>query len=307
MAHVTSLNDVQLEQPSLVTIGVFDGVHRGHQKLIRALVERAKASGHLTTVLTFFPHPDILLRGLTGRYYLTTPEQRAEELHKLGVDTVITQNFDADFRHTSAADYVAQLCGRLQMSELWVGQQFALGYEREGNVEYLGRLGEKLGYSVHAVELMADADHHIISSTAIRTLLQEGKVEQVTELLGRPFAVRGEVIQGDQRGRKIGFPTANMAVWSEQVLPAYGVYAGWVTIDGVRYPAVTNLGVRPTFDTQHLAVEPHLLDFAGNLYGKVLNLTFDFRLRGEQKFDGINALIAQIQADVEAGRQLLAR
>ncbi len=307
MAHVTSLNDVQLEQASLVTIGVFDGVHLGHQQLIRALVERAKASGRLTVVLTFFPHPDIVLRGLTGRYYLTTPEQRAEALHLLGVDTVITQTFDETFRHTSAQDYVSQLCDRLKMTELWVGQHFALGYEREGDVAFLSRLGESKGYTVHAVELVADADQHVISSTSIRGLLQEGKVEQVAGLLGRPFSIDAEVVRGDQRGRTIGFPTANLAVWDEQVLPAYGVYAGWATIDGARHPAVTNIGVRPTFDSQRMAVEAHLLDFDGNLYGKVLNLSFDFRLRGEQKFEGITALVAQIKADVEAGRRLLKR
>lgn len=307
MVHVTSLNDVQLEQPSLVTIGVFDGVHRGHQQLIGGLVARAKASGHLTTVLTFFPHPDIVLRGLTGRYYLTTPDQRADELHKLGVDTVITQTFDDKFRHTRAADYVTQLSQRLKMSELWVGQQFALGYEREGDVGYLSKLGESLGYSVHAMDLVADADQHVISSTSIRGLLQAGKVEQAAELLGRPFAIQAEVVKGDQRGRTIGFPTANLAVWSEQVLPAYGVYAGWATVDEMRYPAVTNLGVRPTFDGQRMAVEAHLLDFSGDLYGKALNLSFNFRLRGEQKFDGITALITQIRADVEAGQRLLSR
>jgi len=305
MAHVTSLNDVQLEQPSLVTIGVFDGVHRGHQQLIRALVERAKASGQLTVVLTFFPHPDIVLRGLTGRYYLTTPEQRAEQLHQLGVDTVITQTFDEAFRRTGAQNYITQLCQRLNMTELWVGQQFALGYEREGDVAFLTQLGESKGYTVHAVELVADADQHVISSTSIRGLLQEGKVEQVTRLLGRSFSVDAEVVQGDQRGRTIGFPTANLAVWDEQVLPAYGVYAGWATVDGVRRPAVINIGVRPTFDGQRMAVEAHLLDFDGNLYGKVLNLSFDFWLRGERRFEGINALVAQIHADVEAGRIIL--
>jgi len=307
MAHVTSLNDVQLEQSSLVTIGVFDGVHLGHQHLIRALVERAKASGQLTVVLTFFPHPDTILRELTGRYYLTTPEQRAEQLHRLGVDTVITQTFDEAFRHTSAQAYITQLCDRLKMTELWVGQHFALGYEREGDVTFLSRLGEDNGYTVHAIELVADANHHVISSTSIRALLQEGKVEQVTGLLGRPFAVAGEVVRGDQRGRTIGFPTANLAVWDEQVLPAYGVYAGWATVDGVLHPAVTNVGVRPTFDGQRMAIETHLLDFDDDLYGKVLNLSFDFRLRGERKFEGITALVAQIHADVEAGRALLAR
>jgi riboflavin kinase / FMN adenylyltransferase len=307
MAHVTSLYDIHLTQPSLVAIGVFDGVHVGHQALIRALVERAHASGRLTVVLTFFPHPDTLLRGLSGAYYLMTPQQRAEALQALGVDMVVTQTFDEGFRQTRAEAYVRLLAERMRMAELWVGQQFALGFEREGDVAFLAEQGKRLGYSVHAIELVADAQRHVVSSTAIRELLRVGEVGQVTPLLGRPFAVEAEVVQGDQRGRTIGFPTANLAVWDELLLPARGVYAGWATVEGVRWPAVTNIGVRPTFDGQRQTVEAHLLDFAGDLYGKSLNLTFEFRLRGEQKFGGIEALVAQIRADVEAGRRLLGR
>jgi riboflavin kinase/FMN adenylyltransferase len=305
MAHVTSLYDIHLTQPSLVAIGVFDGVHVGHQALIRALVERAHASGRLTVVLTFFPHPDKVLRGLSGAYYLMTPQQRAEALQALGVDMVVTQTFDEGFRQTRAEAYVRLLAERMRMAELWVGQQFALGFEREGDVAFLTEQGKRLGYSVHAIELVADAQRHVVSSTAIRELLRVGEVGQVAPLLGRPFAVEAEVVQGDQRGRTIGFPTANLAVWDELLLPARGVYAGWATVDGVRWPAVTNIGVRPTFDGQRQTVEAHLLDFAGDLYGKSLNLTFEFRLRGEQKFSGIEALVAQIRADVEAGRRLL--
>lgn len=305
MTHVTSLKDVQLSQPSLVTIGVFDGVHLGHQQLIRALVARAKASGSLTVVLTFHPHPDVVLRGLTGRYYLMTPEEKAEALRALGVDWVVTQTFDEAFRQTSASDYVRQLCGHLNMTELWVGQHFALGYEREGNLDYLRKLGEELGYGVHAVELVADEQHEVISSTGIRALLADGKVDSVAALLGRPFMVEAEVVRGDQRGRTIGFPTANLDVWDGLVLPAHGVYAGWATVDGQRHPAVTNIGVRPTFDGQRMTVEAHLIDFDGDLYGKRLNLTFEFWLRGERRFNGIQELIAQIQADVAEGRRLL--
>jgi riboflavin kinase/FMN adenylyltransferase len=306
MAHLHALTDVHLLRPALVTIGVFDGVHVGHRRLIEALVARAKASGQLTVVVTFFPHPDKVLHGLTGRYYLTTPEQRAAELHALGVDVVITQTFDDTFRHTRAADYVRLLCQQLKMAELWVGQHFALGYDREGTVAFLSALGQQLGFSVHAVELVAAPEAEgVVSSTAIRELLLAGKVEAVVGLLGRPFAIQGEVVHGDQRGRTIGFATANIAVWDEQILPARGVYAGWATVEGQRWAAVTNIGIRPTFDGQRQTVEAHLLDFSGNLYGKILNLTFEFWLRGEQKFSGIDALVAQIRADVEAGRRLL--
>lgn len=305
MPHATSLHDVQLTQPALVTIGVFDGVHAGHQHLIRQLVARARSAGRLTVVLTFFPHPDAVLHKITGPYYLSTPEQRAEELTKLGVDWVITETFDDEFRRTPAADYVQTLVQHINMRELWVGQHFAMGFEREGDTSFLRLEGEKYGFSVHEVELAESADHQTISSTRIRELLTAGEVEEASRLLGRPYSVRGRVVQGDQRGRTIGFPTANVELWDDQVLPALGVYAGYAQFDAEAHACVTNLGVRPTFDGTQLRVEAHLLDYSGDLYGKVLTVTFMHRLRGEMKFPAINDLVAQIASDVEQGRQLL--
>lgn len=305
MPHVTSLHDVQLTQPALVTIGVFDGVHVGHQHLIRQLVARARAAGRLTVVLTFFPHPDAVLHRVTEPYYLTSPEQRAEELTKLGVDWVITQTFDDEFRRTPAAEYVQKLVQHINMRELWVGQHFAMGYEREGNTSFLRLEGDKYGFTVHEVELAQSADHQAISSTRIRELLKTGAVEDASLLLGRPYSVRGRVVQGDQRGRTIGFPTANVELWDEQVLPALGVYAGYAQFDTEAHPCVTNLGIRPTFDGTQLRVEAHLLDYVGDLYGRILTVTFMHRLRGEMKFPSIQDLISQIAADAARGRQLL--
>lgn len=306
MPHVTSLHDVQLTQPALVTVGVFDGVHAGHQHLIRQLVARARAAGRLTVVLTFFPHPDAVLRNITEPYYLTTPEQRAEELMRLGVDWVITQTFDETFRRMPAKDYVQQLVQHVNMRELWVGQHFALGYEREGDTSFLRLEGQRCGFTVHEVELAESADHQAISSTRIRELLKAGQVEEAASLLGRPYSVRGPVVQGDQRGRTIGFPTANVDYWDDQVLPALGVYAGYAQFGVEAHPCVTNLGVRPTFDGTQLRVEAHLLDFSGDLYGTVLTVTFMYRLRGEMKFPSIQDLIAQIALDAGRGRELLA-
>lgn len=305
MNHATSLHDVHLTQPALVTIGVFDGVHVGHQQLIRQLVARAKSSGHMTVVLTFFPHPDAVLRDITGRYYLTTPEQRAEELMKLGVDWVITQTFDEQFRRTRAADYLHSLLGHVAMRELWVGRHFALGYDREGDVDFLRRAGQARGFTVHEIDLVESADQQAVSSTRIRELVQTGDVEAANQLLGRPYAVRGEIERGDERGRTIGFPTANVHIWDDQVLPAFGVYAGYAHFGGEIHPCVTNLGVRPTFDGKQLRIEAHLLDFAGDLYGRTLTVTFVHRLRGEMKFTSVEALIEQIRADVDRGRHLL--
>lgn len=306
MNHVYNLADVHLLRSSVVTIGVFDGVHRGHQYLIRKLVARAKETERLAVVLTFFPHPDIVLRGLTGRYYLTTAEQRAEVLTDLGVDYVVTQPFDEQTRQMRAADFVDLLVQHLRVGELWVGRDFALGYQREGTTTYLTEQGQAKGFTVETVELLqaAHADA-VISSTTIREALQAGEVGQAREWLGRGYSVTGTVVHGQARGRTIGFPTANIAVWDQQVLPGNGVYAGWVTVQGQRYMAVTNVGVRPTFDGSSVTVEAHIMDFDQQIYGQPISVSFEHRLRGEKKFSGIEELTAQIRADAAAGRAYL--
>jgi riboflavin kinase / FMN adenylyltransferase len=299
MQHYYDIAEAQLEQPSLVTIGVFDGVHRGHQYLIRQLVERAHQEGKQAVALTFYPHPDIVLRGLQGRYYLTSPDARAERLGALGVDYVITQTFDEAFRQIRAAEYVRMMSKHLRLASLWVGSDFALGYRREGNVAFLREMGQTSGFEVMAIDLlMTNGDHTAISSTAIRQALEAGELEQANRWLGYSYRVEGEVVKGAQRGRTIGFPTANTAVWNEQMLPANGIYAGWAQVDGATYMAATNVGVRPTFDGAGVTVEPYLLDFDRDIYGKTLRLTFEKRLRPEQKYDSLDALIAQIKADV---------
>lgn len=306
MIHVHDLHEIQLEKPSIVAIGVFDGVHRGHQALIRNLVDEAHSSNHLAVVLTFHPHPDVVLGDIHTRYYLTSPEQRAELLQGLGVDVVVTHPFDTDVREIRAETFVDNLQKSLNMTCLRVGSDFALGFQREGTVSYLTELGEQKGYVVRPIELVTDnGDNDSISSSRIRNLLQAGDIKMANQLLGRAYAVQGTVIQGDQRGRTLGFPTANMDVWQQQVLPAQGVYAGWATIDDTRYMAVTNLGTRPTFDGTTLSLEPHLLDFDQDIYGKNITLTFEYRLRSEQKFNGLDALKTQLQNDISQGRNLL--
>lgn len=305
MQHHDDLGGIALDQPSMVTIGVFDGLHRGHQYLIRELVAQAHAVNCLAVVVTFFPHPDAVLRGITGRYYLTTPEQRAQLMGDLGVDYVITLPFDDAIRQIRAADFVDVMVGRLKLKSLWVGQDFALGYKREGNVEFLRAQGQQKGFDLQVVELlMGDGDK--ISSMHIREALNAGDVEKSREWLGRAYAVSGEVVQGEQRGRKIGFPTANVNVWADLVIPANGVYAGWAFLDdGQPLMAVTNVGYRPTFNGQNVTVEVHILDFNQDIYGHNLTFTFESRLRPEMKFNGIDALIAQIAVDSQAAREFL--
>ncbi|MCC6614905.1 MAG: bifunctional riboflavin kinase/FAD synthetase [Anaerolineae bacterium] len=308
MHHYYDLSQAHLDQPSVVTIGVFDGVHRGHQYLIRRLVAEARAQDKLAVALTFFPHPDVVLRHLEGRYYLTTPEERARLLGELGIDYVITQTFDESFRHIRAAHYVEMLQRHLHLSSLWVGADFALGYQREGNVTFLKEQGKSLGFEVDVIDLIvSNHDDMAINSTGIRAALLEGDIERANRWLGRPYILEGEVVHGEKRGRQIGFPTANIDVWDKMVIPANGVYAGWAHVGDERHMAVTNIGVRPTFNGSDVTVEAHLIDFNGDLYGQQLSLTFEKRLRPEKKFNGIQELIAQIGADVEDGRAYLSQ
>ncbi|MEP7290465.1 MAG: bifunctional riboflavin kinase/FAD synthetase [Chloroflexota bacterium] len=305
MKHLYNLASAQLTQPSVVTIGVFDGVHLGHQHLIKRLVDEARASNRLAVALTFFPHPDVLLRGLSGRYYLTTPEQRADYLGDLGIDTVITLPFNDEFRQIRAAAFVDMLIEHLKLSSLRVGSDFALGYQREGNVDFLRAQGEAKGFSVQVIDMIVAETDGAISSTAIREALLAGEVEKARDWLGRSYSLTGEVVHGDHRGRELGFPTANMHVWEEQVIPANGIYAGWATLGDERFMAATSVGVRPHFDGEDVRVEAYLLDFDRDIYGKQLTFTFERYLRPEMKFDSLEALIDQINADVHTTREYL--
>ncbi len=304
MKHIQRIDDANLNTRSMLTIGMFDGVHRGHQLLVRQLVEQAHGAGQQAVVLTFYPHPDVVLSGLTGRYYLTTPEQRAELLGVLGVDLVITHPFNDETRHMRAAAFVHQLVTHLQVSQVWVGTDFALGYQREGNVAFLRAEGLQQDFTVHEIELMQNG-HAKISSSAIREALVQGEVEQAREWLGRGYALQGMVVHGEGRGHQIGYPTANIDVWAEQVIPANGIYAGWALLNGERFMAATNVGVRPTFNGSNITVEPFLLDFDRDIYGQTLEVTFEKRLRPEARFNTLPDLIAQIGRDVDAARAYL--
>ncbi|QPC81565.1 bifunctional riboflavin kinase/FAD synthetase [Phototrophicus methaneseepsis] len=306
MSHLYKLEDAAPTRPSLVTIGVFDGLHKGHQTLIARVVAAARAAHYDATVLTFHPHPDVVLRGITDRYYLTTPEQRAALLQEMGVDRVVTYPFDDAARQISATDFVDDLLEHLNMKALWVGADFAMGYKRQGNVAFLKAYGEEKGFTVEAIPLVAHTEgDEVVSSSRIRELLAEGNVDTVHDWLGRAYAVQGKVVQGDQRGRTIGFPTANLDVWSQQIVPAYGVYACWARFNGETHMAVTNIGVRPTFNGENATVEAHLLGFDKDIYGVDVELSFEKRLRGEMKFNGIDALVAQIQQDAVSARTYL--
>lgn len=306
MTHLRCLKDAHLDADSLLSIGVFDGVHLGHQQLIQRLVARARASGRVAIVLTFHPHPDKVLEQITTRYYLTNPDQRAELLLKLGIDIVITHPFDDETRNLPASEFINQLVKHLRLKELWVGADFALGFQREGDVDYLRAQGEERGFNVKAMELLrAQASDQFIRSSTLRDYVREGNMQAVKAMLGRAYSLEGAVVAGQQRGRAIGVPTANLAVWSEQIIPAKGVYATWARLGSKTFAAATNIGQRPTFASDEVTIEAHLLDFDRDIYDQKLELSFVRRLRPERKFGGFEELVTQIQADIADTRRIL--
>ena len=304
MLHYTSLNVLQLDA-AWATIGTFDGVHRGHQAVIRQLVEGAHAAGAAAVAVTFFPHPAMVVRNRRGPIYLTTPEERAVLLGELGVDVVLTLNFDAAMAAQSALEFMQPLAQHLGLKHLLVGHDFALGRNREGNVHRLTELGAQLGYAVSEIAPF-QLEGSIVSSSQIRALISAGQVAQAAQFLSRPYTLTGQVIHGDGRGRGLGIPTANLDLWPERLVPAAGVYACWAWVGAQRLMAVTNVGVRPTFG-EHLAVriEPFLLDFDQDLYGQTLKLAFIELLRPEQRFASVQALLVQIDQDVTRSREIL--
>ena len=303
----SDLASLTAAEPVVLTIGKFDGVHLAHQQLVNSLVERARSIGAQSAVLTFDPHPDEVLRPERTIRYLTTINERAALLNELGVQMMIVLPFSPALAQMSAEQFMAMLCDHVRLRELWVGPDFRLGHKAQGTVPVLREIGERLGYAVHAIPQWT-LDGEAVSSTAIRALLAEGRVAEVPHYLGRPFSVQGPVVQGDQRGRTIGFPTANVAFAPNHMLPADGVYVCRVRLLGSRrdFGAVTNLGVRPTFGVLARTLEAHLFDCADDLYGQAVRVTFLERLRGEQKFNGIDALVAQIGRDAAAARAWLA-
>lgn len=307
--RVETYNGFPLQPPDLavfLTIGNFDGVHRGHQTLIGDLAEAAHAAGCLAGLLTFDPHPLAVLRPEVALPRLTSAEERADLLAALGLDFVLTLPFSRETADTPAEAFMTELTRRLRVQELWIGPDFALGRERGGHAARLSELGGALGYTVRVVPPFDWAGIPVRSSRVRTLLADEGNVAAAAGLLGRPYRVWGQVQYGVQRGRKLGFPTANLALPAERLAPAHGVYACWAWREASGYPAVVNIGVRPSFDNGSRSIEAYVLDFAGDLYGETLGLSFIERLRGEQRFAEIGELVAQINRDVEATRRLLA-
>lgn len=304
MQHYRSLEEVSL-QDSWLTVGVFDGVHRGHQEIIRKVTVGAHANEAPAVVLTFDPHPASVLGGHEIKC-LTLPDERAELFGQLGVDVVITEPFTRELSTVTAYDFMARLKRQLGLRHLLIGYDFALGKGREGNVTRLTEIGSELGYNVEVVPALSD-ESGVISSTAIRKLIEVGNVLEAARLLGRSYSLHGPVIRGDGRGRTIDIPTANIAYSHQKMIPAKGVYACWAYLNEQKHQAAINIGTNPTFtpDKQTPNVEAYLLDFRRELYGEDLRLEFVARLRDELRFDSVDVLVKQIWDDVARTRKIL--
>ncbi|MEW6503518.1 MAG: bifunctional riboflavin kinase/FAD synthetase [Chloroflexota bacterium] len=306
MQHFSSIEEAP-STPVWLTIGVFDGVHLGHQAILHRLVEGAKSDSASSLVITFHPHPAVVLGKIGQPRYLTPPQERARLLGESGVDLVITLPFTLQMASLSAEEFMHGLSSRFEIRRLLAGADFALGRGREGNLERLREIGHQMGFDLLVIEPVR-LEGERISSSLIRDQLQKGEVRQASRLLGRNYRIIGNVIHGDGRGKQLGFPTANLQFWEEQLLPAGGVYATWAWVNGRRYPSVTNLGFRPTFDQQspqpHL--ETHLLNFHQNLYNQTLELEFVQHLRSEIRFTSVDALIEQVNRDKKTAEEVLA-
>ncbi|MCL4489487.1 MAG: bifunctional riboflavin kinase/FAD synthetase [Chloroflexi bacterium] len=304
MEIIRDLNTVHLTRPTVLTVGSFDGIHRGHQHLIGEVVARAREIGAASALVTLHPHPKIVLRPDSPVQYLSTIEERLDLLAPLGLNYAVVLPFSLEYSQIRARDFVQMLLDHLNMKELVCGADFALGYKREGNVPFLEAMGTEKGFSVRVVEPQR-LNGQIMSSSRIREMIAEGDLEDATELLGRYPSVRGRVIRGDQRGRKLGFPTANLAVAEHRLIPANGIYAVRVKIGDEWHKGAASIGIRPTFGGTQRTVEVHVLDFDDDLYDQVIEVQFVKRLREEMKFSSADALVAQMRQDVAQTRQVL--
>lgn len=302
------VREVRATSRSHVTIGVFDGVHLGHQRIIRGLVAAAHTAGNAAVAITFDPHPAAVLSD-SPPLLLTTVGERIELMADLGLDTLVVLPFTEEVVQTPAAEFLQGVVHEVHLAELWVGPDFTLGHERQGDVEFLRQLGSQCGFKVQVVEPVKWGGE-VVHSSRVRDALQRGSIEEANGCLGRPYRLSGVVVHGRGLGRDLGVPTANISPPPSRLIPAGGVYATWAhTERWGAFPAATNVGTRPTFtartNAQGLTVEAHLLDFDRDLYDQVLALDFVARLRDERTYPTLNALVAQLQDDIARTRTLL--
>ena len=286
-----------------IALGTFDGVHRGHQQVIGAAVARAREIGGTSLVFTFSNHPLSVVAPERCPVRLMSNEEKQIVMRDLGVDVLVNIPFTKEVLSIGAEDFIRMLIEAYEPKFVVVGPNYTFGYKNQGNSELLKEFGKKYGFEVKIHEAVCDTDD-LISSTLIRGYINDGNVEKTADLLGRDFRLTSTVVHGDERGRTIGFPTANLDLPPEAAVPNNGVYAvRAITADGVTHSAVANIGTNPTFDGIYRHIEVHILDFAADIYGQELTIEFLAKLRNEQKFSGIEALVNQLHQDVETAKK----
>jgi riboflavin kinase/FMN adenylyltransferase len=291
---------------TLLTIGVFDGVHAGHRYLLEKLQQRVAEKNLISGVVTFNPHPQSVLHPNNKLPWLSNLEDRVRAFQELGVNIVAVLTFTPEVAQLSAQEFISLLKKHLKMRGIMVGPDFVLGRGQEGNIDLLRTLGRELNFSVEVVSPYT-INGEVVSSTLIRQALMQGDMRRVETLMGHYFYLRDKVITSDKRGRVLGFPTANLDVKPQQALPGNGIYATITQIDGKRFPSATNIGIRPTFGEGERTVETHLLNYQGDLYGKEIRVEFVQKLRNEQRFPSSEDLKIQIEEDVRKVEALLAK
>jgi riboflavin kinase/FMN adenylyltransferase len=307
METLRSIDELShLPGPIFLAIGVFDGVHRGHQAVISTSARHAQSENGTPVVVTFDPHPIKVLRPKNAPHLLTATQHKIKLIRDLGVRHLLVIKFDEAFAATAPEDFVQQVVTHSRpLREICVGHEWSFGKDRRGNLALLRKLGEQFDFEVVAIPPVTLSNGELVSSTAIRHAIEAGDLAKAAEMLGREYTILGTVVQGEHLGKKIGFPTANLSAHSEQ-FPPNGVYFAQATLNGIAYPGVVNLGYRPTVSSgnSERVLEIYLLDFDCDIYGKDVEVRFVRYLRPEQKFENLDALVRQIELDVEQARRL---
>lgn len=304
MRYYNKLEDIVQNEPTVVTLGKFDGIHRGHQKLLDAVHKEAKSRGLQTALFTFDISPQTMI-GISKYRVIMTNDEKRDLAQSFGIDIMVECPFTEELRNMEAEDFVEKiLVGRLNAKAIVIGDDFGFGKGRKGTPEFLRKRADKYGFTVDVIEKVKDGDRDI-SSTYVREELVLGHIEKANELLGYEFFVKGEVVHGMHIGTGLGFPTINMIPDKEKILPPNGVYATVTDIDGESYRSITNIGIKPTVEGKNLGVETFIYDFEGSLYGKKAYVKLLRFIRPEKKFSSVEELKKQVDRDIEAGRNMI--
>ncbi len=308
MAELVYLKDIERESNTVLTVGTFDGVHAGHRVLMDTVLEKAKERDARSVIVTFDPHPrEIITPGKAGIRLLSTLQERRQVLEELGIDVLLVIPFDRDFSLLSAEEFIRDIIyKKVGVSEFVIGYDHHFGKDREGTIETVDRLGKELGFDAYVVSRQ-EVGEQTVSSTAIReAIAEEGDMESAAEMLQRRYRLSGTVVHGDKRGKKMGFPTANLSLLdARKIIPKDGVYAVTAHLEGENRKGMMNIGSRPTFEGTERTLEVHLFDFDKTIYGKTIGIRFVKCIRDEMKFEGVDALVKQLKQDETAARQIL--